>query len=67
MFFKTALKVKLCEKYKFSGMLLISWKKTLENTLILLINAEWINMIVLKMYFKHQSQITKNEQFQNYS
>ena len=64
---KTLLKTNLCEKYKSSGMLQTSCMKTFENTSILWTVAAWMNMIAWKMYFKHQSQITKIEQFQNYS
>ena len=50
---KTVLKIKICEKYKISGMLLISQIKIFENTSILSINAAGMNMIALKCIFKH--------------
>ena len=56
---KTVLKVKICEKYKISSMLLIFQIKIFENTSILWINATWMNMITLKMYF--QASITNNK------
>ena len=40
IFSKTVLKVKICEKYKISGMLLIFWMKIFQNTSMLLFDAE---------------------------
>ena len=57
--FKTVLKVKVCEKYKISSMLLIFRIEIFENTSILWINATWMNMITLKMYF--QASITNKK------
>ena len=44
----TVLKVNICEKYKISSTLLISRIQIFENTLILWINATWMNMRALK-------------------
>ena len=64
---KTVLKIKTCEKYKITGMMLISQKTMFQNTSILCLNAAWMNIIALKRGFRHHSEITKNEQFENYS
>ena len=40
IFSKTVLKVKICEKYKISGMLLIVWMEIFKNAPISLFDAE---------------------------
>ena len=64
----TVLKIKVWENYKMNGMLLFSRIKVFENISILLVNAEWMNIVAFKMHFRaSQSQIMKNKPLQNYS
>ena len=65
-FSKTVLKVKICEKYKICGMLLISWIKIFTKYFNFMNKCSMNEYDSVKMYSKHQSQITKKEQFQNY-
>ena len=60
-FFHVSVVSKIWEKYNISGMSQTFLEKIFKNTLILWINAAWLNMIALKMYF--QASITNNEKW----
>ena len=67
MISKTVLKVKICEKYKISSILLNSRREIFENASILWINATRMNIIALKMHILASITNNKIEQFPNYS
>ena len=61
LWYYNSVKNKNMLKIQIKGMLLISYIKIIENTLISWISATWMLMVALKMHF--QASITNNEKW----